>query len=934
MNPGDAQSWLLFLLFGGTVVVTSAFATMTARIPGNTTKILALWLFGFAQVVILSQILSELGMFNRSGFAIGHLLFLLLAFIFWMRYGKPSVATTFGSLLRSIIETLRRYPYLLGVLASLVLLLTIANLIYAYLYPSQNVDANAYHLPRAYFWWQLGTARHFPTTDFRHTEFPPNASFLFAWIMATSTHYGLLHLPQWIAGITAAVGVVSLARLAGFCRPAALFSGLIYLTYPMTVLQMASSQIDHITAATTVSFVVFSLRLLYSSSSHWKIDAILASIAFGLAVGTKLTVFFIFPGFIVVIIFLAARTTTHEMLPRLKFTVVTLLAGTVTLGSYNYILNVLDFAHPIASEQARSFALSYRDPEAGRPVANLSRYLYQSLDWPGLAHSSLDALPRLQHSVTINISDYLGLDIDKVRGFEAIAFDGYFSEDLAGFGPIGFLVLILAPPLLLFQWFWWKRDRRVSHLVAAGLTVIGWGWLLAFALFIPWTPYKTRYFLIFVPILSAVVLPTFWQLCRSRIFIVAPLAIVAVSGAVHVIVTGPGGLRSQPARRGFGPRIDTAVELLRTHFSSRSTIGIATDSNSLLFPLIRNLPGTTFVPIMEDDLASSLERGNLQAGVSGFLSRVDGYHDFTSLPSFFVHVASPGSFWRRAGEPYGLVTEQRGVVRTLTFYDVNTRAGSFGRPLKLPSDLVRRFGSGLLLVLPLEPNGRGGSPITAICNDFTMRVRRFEAGLGIEVPTQVLHDKDLFARISLDPAEELISLPSPSPVWAVPLDAVEGSTDGEIWRNLAVAMLPWAGDTLTVGNAPVRGAKESGFHGQENAGGPMRWTSGKASLIIPLRPGTLLTSLRIALKPFSGAPALKILLNDITVFEGTLSGDPWTWDFPLVGVGPAQEARIEIMSTTFSTEHDRRELGVPIRGITLTRSPVAVARDSPRASEK
>jgi hypothetical protein len=812
------------------------------------------------------------------------------------------------------------------IFAGLVSLIAVINLIWPFILPALNWDANAYHLPRAYLWLQEGTTRHFPTGDFRQTDFPPNASFLFLWIMAVSQGFAGLHLPQWLAGVTTGVGGIGLVRLAGRSRPIALFVGLTCLTYPMSALQMSTSQIDQITAASTTAVVFFYFRALVRPAVRWGSDAAYGGLALGLAVGTKLTVLFLLPGLATTMLVLGAFLARKQFGRRVALSGALAVVGVLSLGSYNYILNKLDFDDFVASPRARTAVFAGAEPTQMRLESNLARYLYQSLDWPGFATGPDDVLPSIQWSVAKILSDRLGLEIDGPQAFALVKRSrGMTNEDLAGFGLVGFAVLVCSPFLVVCYIYRWVWGREADVLFLAALITIAWTWFLLFSTTNPWTPYKTRYFLIFMPLLTAGVLPSLWPESRRGTWRIALVGCVSLWTAGHVALSG-GRFGEEPnqldrrldritVQSQFGPFIPEIAGVLQEKFGPGAKIGVHADLNSLLFPLFRSLPQMSFRPAAVADIPRRLSGGELQAALTGaLLPRGSFSSGESALPRVFLHTPDPYSFWRDHEGLYGFRVNWLPDGPVLTFDDVKRQV----ERINVPVDLFRLFDGGMLLMIPMETSTLASSRLTGSCNGTEVPVRILRSGLSMEAPDSCIQADNPFVRFHI--VADGLRLPTldASP-WAIPLVVTRGLSDAELLREATSRVVPWRGNTLALGIAGVLGVSEEGFHHRETFSGQfLRWTRGRAEMIVPLRRGTRLRQLKVDLwGPHPPDTNLNISFNNRVLIDTIIPSGPWSGSFPLSVTPPT--AKIVVRSSTFKPKNDRRTLGVAIKRIALVR---------------
>ncbi len=622
------------------LIACGLFVVAMLPLRGLPATVLALWTVCYAQIVLIAQVLSEGGVFGPVGFVCGHALLTGLVGWAWWRRACPHLLKPYR--VRNLTGAVRRRP-MLAAFAGLTLALALVNLALGTVFPTATEDPIYYHLPRAYAWLQHGTARHFITTDFRMTEFPPNASFVYAWLMLDGV-YGFLHVPMFLAALVTVAGTVALARLAGFGRGAALFGGLLLLHMPMTIVASASKQIDMLAASVAVAFVVLSVKALRGE----RVAYVYAGAAFGLLLGTKYTVFFLLPGAALTLIALAfARYVfvrpdglppplrlpsrdTQEMLgvgrrltlarvlrrlrnlwdavSRLVLLLVACAVGFGLLGAYNYVLNNQRLGNPVTSVGIDTSSALY-DPafEAAfyNGPGNVARYVYQTMDWtvlPGFATAD-DSLFLGHLWLYRALDDALSLRLEAVPRFtELYAESTGRRETQVGFGPVGYGLLLIAP----FAFVWAAARRKLS----AWWLFIGLSWLVLFAWLAPWSPWKTRYFPIFMPFLVAGMLP---GLLRRR-WLAALLMLSALwvqqdytfdsfdrRAKIERVVSGD--------TRGLWrwDKFFTVSNRMYAEFADREDVTVAVESVPLpMFILVVELPNVRWVQLQDRNFRDAL----------------------------------------------------------------------------------------------------------------------------------------------------------------------------------------------------------------------------------------------------------------------------------------------------------------------------------------
>ncbi len=129
------------------------------------------------------------------------------------------------------------------------------------------------------------------------------------------------------------------------------------------------------------------------------------------------------------------------------------------------------------------------------------------------------------------------------------------------------------------------------------------------------------------------------------------------------------------------------------------------------------------------------------------------------------------------------------------------------------------------------------------------------------------------------------------------------------------------GPRILVGDVVVPGVQESGLWSQERHGGqPVRWTDGRAQLIIPVDDALKLDSIELELLGFKLNCETRINLNGRTLYHKRLEGAPITVRLKVPeGLRSVNPAELTLTSETFQAPSDDRNLGLLIGRIQLNR---------------
>ncbi len=564
-----------------------------------------------AQLVLISQVLSILEHLNSSGYLIGQLIMLVLSLALWWWRGQPPLLSGLRFNPPDIRRTLKTHP----VLVVMGLLLGVMIAYYAIsgaIARNYFLDAERYHIPRAFLWLQYESANHFFTQNFRMTDFPPNASFIYAWMMALSGHTAGLNIPQAVAALSGALATFGLARAAGFRRSQSVFTALLLLFNLELLNQVQEAQIDLIVMALTGAFMLFVVRVMQvqtrKDAHAQKIYLLYLAIGFGLALGTKYTVLFILPGAAFGFLVYALYHFRREALSVLAACTIASVSGFMVFGSYNYILNMTEYGSPFGSRgQDSSSDIINRNSVDDidtlfDPAANLVRYGYQFI---GL--EAYHVILPVRQSDIIQAKNIL---FEQLFGDSGLQIDYHINETALAVYHVPsthlliFSVAILLSPLILLYSLFRSRDTDRYRLMTLYL-MSAVSWVLLLALITAWSPWKMRLVLIILPLIAASLFPWLYTSQRRGLLWLIPLLLIA-SANFGVMQDSP--LRGQ--RAVTTPAGEQYIEVLRPLIPAEGRVGLVGESLAP-FLAMRAFPAATYTYIPADDIARQLDENQV-----------------------------------------------------------------------------------------------------------------------------------------------------------------------------------------------------------------------------------------------------------------------------------------------------------------------------------
>ena len=500
---------LLFLSF----LFVAATAFLTVSLLGFRSRVgwlLALYITGTTIVVLTAEIA---GLFRQAGepifFLAIHAGLFIAAVLVWIKMGRPAI---WNRIPLRFSDLAQGYQKLSPVLKMLTLGVGLGYAVNAFLVlyvPPNTYDALTTHLTRVRYWMQNGSFLPWKASYLPQVIYPLNAQVQYLWMILLGGSDRLVGSVQYLAWLASVFAIIGIARLLGSSRRQALFAALIWSTFPQILMQSTSTQNDLTAAAYFTSglyFFFFGLR--YNDLK----SLVFSAVGIALALGTKQTIVFLFPGLAAaIVIFLALQKPAPKR--RIVIWMSALAAGFLFVGSYMYLQNFSiyqDFFGPPKTTSGM-FTQSQKLGGLKGVLLNSARFAYQAADPSGLPGE----LPGYLQKFKSKVSEYAGLkealesEIGTTRVFESRSLPA-LHEDSSWFGLVGFLLLI---PFFFIE-TWHGIRRRDPYRLS--ITMLVASFCACLVLFRPgWDPYQGRYFTVPVTI-SAAFMASFYRETRGR----------------------------------------------------------------------------------------------------------------------------------------------------------------------------------------------------------------------------------------------------------------------------------------------------------------------------------------------------------------------------------------------------------------------------------
>ena len=381
-------------------------------------------------------------------------------------------------------------------------LIAITNLLLVFFTVPNEWDSMTGHLNRVMQYIQRGSMRHFGGTNWNMDTYPKSVCTLQIYTFLMTGHFEngfkfIHHLSYW----TAIVAMFGIVQRIGHSYPlqsrlsAGFFCALAYALLPDFLMQAITTETDIVLTAylSVLLYMLFSYRTLTGNRYLY-----LAGMAFGIALGHKITFLLLLPSVFVLMLY------TVFLSPSLTITInrTWRLAAAIVIGvcvwtlPTGYLKNIEVFGHPIGPPTA----LKHQSVERAGTFQNLLEQGSRNLVRYGYDHVNLDGIRNLPIGAELNhamrlpmvvLEDKLHMRLDEEISFsiQPFAFDRRFVFYNANpyWGIVGFGLIF---PLLFLVLIGYVRSTPHVYLGIALLLHFA-----ALAYSAPYDPFKGRYFI-------------------------------------------------------------------------------------------------------------------------------------------------------------------------------------------------------------------------------------------------------------------------------------------------------------------------------------------------------------------------------------------------------------------------------------------------------
>ena len=327
---------------------------------GTVQKVIIDYLIGSGYIVVTLELASVVSSLNKPWVILSiQAVLTLFAGIFFRKKLTPA-KIHLSKALAFVKQSFKQHPFLMGFTC-------LIGVFYVFLFflsihfPQNTSDALYNHLSRVGYWLQQGSLKTYTSFNDIGLIYPLNNSLLMLWSVVFIKSDILVGSVQLTATLITALIIYSMSQELGFSRKSGLLSSLIFLTFPIVLLESITAQNDILAASYIVAAFLF---LLNREPSRQKSSFIYSALAISLALGTKQYALFIFPGYLLLVLIRYLKSVGRKRNLIIAW-LGSMVGFSIMVGLFSYARNLIDLGSPFGSVQEVIFAtIDYGSSEA------------------------------------------------------------------------------------------------------------------------------------------------------------------------------------------------------------------------------------------------------------------------------------------------------------------------------------------------------------------------------------------------------------------------------------------------------------------------------------------------------------------------------------------------------------------------------------------
>ena len=394
--------------------------------------------------------------------------------------------------------------FLFGILFLALLVVGVTNLVLVLFTVPNEWDSMTGHLNRVMQYIQRGTMAHFGGTNWNMDTYPKSVCTLqiYSYLMTGRIENAfkiIHHLSYWVA----VAGVFGISQRIFKNLSASFFCALAYALFLDFLMQAVTTETDVVLTAYLSCLLYF---LFSYQQTHRRAYLYLTGIAFGVALGHKITFLLLLPSVFVVMIYTVfwdfEQKPTWQLHRFVRWGAVVPLGASIVIAVLiwtlptGYLKNIEVFDHPIGPPTALKHQSVERAGSAKNLLKqgsrNVARYAYDFFNLDGIRNTPTGTkINQVMRVPAVKLENKLGLYLDEVTDFTILPFSferrfEYYNANpywgVWGFGLVFPLILMVLLGIVRSKVHYFLAVAVLLHFVALSFSA-------------PYDPFKGRYFM-------------------------------------------------------------------------------------------------------------------------------------------------------------------------------------------------------------------------------------------------------------------------------------------------------------------------------------------------------------------------------------------------------------------------------------------------------
>jgi len=597
------------------ILVTSILINQILDIKQYVTGLLSIFLFSFSNVVIactIAGVLKQLD--NPYLFTAIHCIIFLVTLVVWSK--KNPICFKDLVKITSFFKDHFSNDCGLSLFFLAIIISIIFQFILIFIMPPNTHDSLTTHMSRIGYWLQNKTFLLFNIHNIRNIYYPMNPAFQVVWIIVYTGNDTLVEISQVIAMLVCATSIYGISRILNRSKKSALFNSLLFLSFPIVIMQGTTTQTDLVVAALIAC--TFYFLFLGFKEEQFKYLTI-SGLGIALALGSKQTALFTIPGYILIFFFLWQKN--QKAFPRSAIQLISItLLFFLFFGILTYIINFFHFKGIFGPPGSIESQLSFSNIQDVIEILkiNILRLTYNFFDPSGLFYPIKNYFIKAKSILFSNILHIFNIELEgntfaqNGHQFHYLAVP-HLTEDEAWYGPIGSLLMLFASIVSFI------RGIQKKDIAKIGIIFTSTIYAFCIILFRPgWDEYQGRYFLSTVVLVTPLINIYFSnkkiiQIIRSALIITA-ITIIATTHLLNegkpivVFENNPSLIRETIWNMDRIDKMTTQNRSLRyplrtitSYIPDGSTIGLYINTGIWDYPFFQSDFSQRIVPIVPKD---------------------------------------------------------------------------------------------------------------------------------------------------------------------------------------------------------------------------------------------------------------------------------------------------------------------------------------------